>query len=97
MREDEYDLIFSEEAVEEAIEEIKQTFDKGPCNNCGKQEMVLGNNCYYCLVCGFAEDEHTYLYDLAGFKTIVQCEECGLNITPEDTVCPYCMSEDCHF
>lgn len=56
---------------EDVINELRETLGKGPCNKCGKIAMVPDEKgiCQYCLECGYAENEHLYLRDLAGYPT----------------------------
>jgi len=54
---------------EEVIAMLKETLGKGPCPNCGEISMIPDDNgfCYYCLKCGYAENQDAYLRGIAGY------------------------------
>jgi ribosomal protein S27AE len=64
-----YSDLSESEDPEDVIAELRETLGKGPCPKCGKTEMVPDGKgyCYYCLECGYAENQDAYLRDLAGY------------------------------
>jgi ribosomal protein S27AE len=64
-----YSDLDENEDPKEVIAELKETLGKGPCPKCGEDSMIPDDEgfCYYCLECGYAENQEVYLRGLAGY------------------------------